>query len=60
VTDNGVTWTQCTIGKESDLPMSYRLRRPMTMLIGPDAVILEPDLRGPAIADALQETLGGK
>jgi peroxiredoxin len=60
VTDNGVTWTQCTIGKESDLPMRYRLRRPTAMLIGPDGLILQRDLRGPAIADALQETLSGK
>jgi len=28
--------------------------------IGPDGLILQPDLHGPAITDALQEALGGK
>jgi hypothetical protein len=58
VTDDGLTWTQCTIG--TDLPMRYRLRRPTSLLIGPEGVILQPDLRGAAIADALQEALGAK
>lgn len=58
VTDHGLTWTQCTIG--TDLPMRYRLRRPTSVLIGPDGLILQPELRGPAIADALEETLGAK
>jgi peroxiredoxin len=60
VTDHGLTWTQCTIGKGTDLPMRYRLRRPTSVLIGPDGLILQPDLRGPAITDALQEALGAK
>lgn len=60
VTDHGLTWTQCTIGKGTDLSMRYRLRRPTSVLIGPDGLILQPDLRGPAITDALQEALGAK
>jgi peroxiredoxin len=60
VTEHGLSWTQCTIGKEMDLPMRYRLRRPTSVLIGPDGLIVQPDLRGPDIAGALQEALGGK
>jgi hypothetical protein len=40
--------------------MRYRLRRPTSVWIGPDGLILQSDLRGPAIAEALQETLGAK
>jgi RNA polymerase sigma factor (sigma-70 family) len=60
VTDHGLTWTQCTIGKGTDLPMRYRLRRPTSVLIGPDGLILQPDLHGPTITDALQDVLGVK
>jgi len=51
---------QSTIGKENDLPMRYGLRRLASVLIGPDGLILQSDLRGPAIADPLQEVIGGK
>ena len=60
MTDNGLSWTQCTIGKGTDLPMRYRLRRPTSLLIGPDGLILQPDLRGQDITNALQEALGTK
>jgi hypothetical protein len=60
VSVHGLSWTQCTIGKTTDLPMRYRLRRPMSILIGPDGQIVQSDLRGPAISDALGEVLGAK
>jgi RNA polymerase sigma factor (sigma-70 family) len=59
-TNNGLTWTQCFLGKTSDMPMRYRLRRPTSVLIGPDGLILHSDLRGPAIATALEDALGAK
>jgi RNA polymerase sigma factor (sigma-70 family) len=59
-TDNGLTWTQCFLGKASDLPVRYRLRRPTTLLIGPDGLILRPQLAGPEVADALEEVLSTK
>jgi peroxiredoxin len=60
VMDHGLSWTQCTIGKATDLPMRYRLRRPTSVLIGPDGLILHPDLRGAAVTDALADVLGTK
>jgi RNA polymerase sigma factor (sigma-70 family) len=59
-TDAGFTWTQCFLGKISDIPVRYRLRRPTTILIGPDGLILRADLQGPEIADVLTEVLGKK
>jgi RNA polymerase sigma factor (sigma-70 family) len=59
-TDHGLGWIQCTIGKETDLPMRYRLRRPASVFIGPDGLILDSDLRGQAIADAVNEALAAK
>ena len=59
-TNNGLTWTQCFLGKTSDVPMRYRLRRPTTLLIGPDGLILHPQLTGPGIATALADALGAK
>ena len=58
--DHGVSWAQCAVGTTTDLPSRYRLRRPTSMLIGPDGRILEPDLRGPAITDALADALRAK
>jgi peroxiredoxin len=58
--DSGFTWAQCFLGKSSNLPARYRLRRPTTVLIGPDGLILRADLQGPDIADALTEVLGKK
>lgn len=59
-TDHKISWTQCAIGKDIDLPMRYRLRRLSSVLIGPDGLILQSDLRGSAVTDALQEALGAK
>jgi peroxiredoxin len=58
--NSGLTWTQCFLGKTSDLPMRYRLRRPTTLLIGPDGLILHPQLSAPGIVTALEEILGTK
>ena len=44
----------------SSTRMRYRLRRPTSMLIGPEGLIPQSDLRGPAITDALAEALGAK
>jgi RNA polymerase sigma factor (sigma-70 family) len=60
VSDNGVTWTQCAVGKSLELAMRYRLRRATSVLVGPDGLILEPELRGAALTDVLQATLGSK
>jgi RNA polymerase sigma factor (sigma-70 family) len=56
-TDNKLTWVQCYPGERSDVPARYRLRRPTSMLIGPDGLIIRPDVRGPGIATALEEVL---
>jgi hypothetical protein len=60
VTNNAITWTQCVIGKDPELMLRYRLRRAASVLIGPDGLILQSDLRGSAITDALAEALGAK
>jgi peroxiredoxin len=57
--DHKLTWTQCFMGPKSDVPAKYRLRGPKGILIGPDGLIMDPDLGGPGIATALQEALGG-
>jgi peroxiredoxin len=67
-TDNKLSWVQCYLDAHSDIPMRYRLPRvksttgwnsgPKTMLIGPDGLMIRSDLRGPAIAIALEEVLG--
>jgi hypothetical protein len=67
-TDHKLTWIQCHLGESSDVPMKYRLRAlastltwsagPKSVLIGPDGQIMRADLRGPAIATALEEALG--
>jgi RNA polymerase sigma factor (sigma-70 family) len=67
-TDNKLSWAQCYLGERSDVPMRYRLPRvksaigwnsgPKTMLIGPDGRMIRSDLRGAAIATALEEVLG--
>jgi len=55
--DNGLTWTNYFLGRLSDVPMRFRLRRPTTMLVGPDGLILRSQLSGPGIASALEEAL---
>jgi hypothetical protein len=67
-TDNRLTWVQCYPGERSDVPMRYRLRDlastltwdsgPKSVLIGPDGLIIRPDVRGQGIATALEEVLG--
>jgi hypothetical protein len=67
-TDNKLTWVQCHLGERSDVPMRYRLRGvastltwesgPKSMLIGPDGLMIRPEVRGPGIATALEEVLG--
>jgi len=69
-TDNKLSWVQCYLGERSDVPMRYRLPRvrsrtgwnsgPKTMLIGPDGLMIRSDLRGAAIATALEEVLGAR
>jgi len=59
-TNNGLNWTQCFLGKTSDVPNRYRLRRPTALLIGPDGRIVEPDLEGAGIASALEAVFGVK
>jgi RNA polymerase sigma factor (sigma-70 family) len=66
--DNQLTWIQGYLGERSDLPMRYGLRAlastitwsigPKSVLIGPDGLIIRPDVRGPAITTALEEALG--
>jgi len=60
VTDNKLTWTQCFLGRASNIPPKYRLRGPTTLLIGPDGLVVNPDLPGPEIAAALLDVLGKK
>ena len=55
--DNKLTWVQCYPGERSDVLMRYRLRGPLSMLIGPDGLIIRPDVRGPGISTALEEVL---
>jgi RNA polymerase sigma factor (sigma-70 family) len=57
-TDNKLTWTQCYLGEQSDLYMRYR--RPGSMLIGPDGLMIRADMHGPGIATAVKEVLGTK
>jgi RNA polymerase sigma factor (sigma-70 family) len=59
-TNHHLTWTQGFLGKSSDVPNRYRLRRPEALLIGPDGRILFPQLTGPGIASALEDALGAK
>jgi peroxiredoxin len=66
--NNKLSWVQCYLGERSDVPMRYRLPRvksatgwnpgPKTMLIGPDGLMIRSNLRGAAIATALEEALG--
>ncbi len=58
--DNKLNWTQCHLEKQSNVPARYRLRRPATILIGPDGRIIRSDVPGPEIATALQDAVGGK
>jgi RNA polymerase sigma factor (sigma-70 family) len=58
--DNKLTWTQCYFGERPDVLMRYRLRGPTSMLIGPDGLIIRPDVRGPEISTALEDVLGTK
>jgi peroxiredoxin len=67
-TDNKLTWVQCYLGERSELPMRYRLRGvastttwlsgPKSVLIGPDGLIIRPDVRGSGIAIALEKVFG--
>ena len=59
-TNNGIIWAQGYLGTSSDVPMRYRLRRPVVLLIGPDGVILRPQISGPEIQTALEDALNGK
>ena len=59
-TAHEMTWAQCFLGSGSDVPAKYRLRRPTAILIGPDGLIINPDLSGSGITVALQEALGTK
>ena len=59
-TDNKLSWAQCYLGESSEVPMRYRLRRPTALLIGPDGVILQPQLSGFGMATALEDALGKK
>ena len=56
-TNNGLVWPQCYPGERSDVPMKFRLRGPTSMLIGPDGLIIRPDVRGPGISTALEDAL---
>ena len=58
--DKKLTWTQCYVGGLSDLQARYRLRKPSAFLIGPEGLIINPDLGGPGIETALAEVLGAK
>ena len=67
-TDNELTWVQGYPGERSDVPMRYGLRAlastttwlsgPKSVLIGPDGLIIRPDVRGTGIALALEEAFG--
>lgn len=67
-TDNQLTWVQGYLGERSDVPMTYGLRAlastttwsagPKSVLIGPDGLIIRPDVRGTGIAFALEEAFG--
>lgn len=59
-TNNGLNWTQGYLGTTSEVPMKYRLRRPIVLLIGPDGLIVRPQLSGPEIQTALENALDGK
>jgi peroxiredoxin len=67
-TDNALTWVQGYLGERSDVPLRYGLRAlastttwsagPKSVLIGPDGLIIRPDVRGTGIAFALEEAFG--
>jgi RNA polymerase sigma factor (sigma-70 family) len=67
-TDNQLTWVQGYLGERSDVPLRYGLRAlastitwlsgPKSVLIGPDGLIIRPDVRGTGIAFALEEAFG--
>jgi peroxiredoxin len=67
-TGNDLTWVQGYLGERSEVPMRYGLRAlastttwsagPKSVLIGPDGRIMRPDVRGTAVAFALEEAFG--
>ena len=57
---NGIQWLQGFLGdwSETDLPTQYGVAGiPAIFLIGPDGRIVDHDLRGPAISDAIKKAL---
>ena len=60
VATHALSWPQCFVAKQSDLPNKYRLRQPTVLLIGTDGRILQPQLAGDGIAAALEELLRAK
>ena len=68
VADNQLNWVQGYLGERSDIPLKYGLRAlastatwsagPKSVLIGPDGLIIRPDVRGTGIALALEEAFG--
>ena len=57
---NGIKWLQGFLGNgaDTDLPNQYGLDGiPAIFLIGPDGRIVDHDLRGPAIGEALKKAL---
>jgi peroxiredoxin len=60
VAKNGLAWTHCFFGENSDMPARYRIRKPTAMLISADGRILQPELAGADITAALEDALGTK
>ena len=58
--DQGFTWTQGFLGGRPDVFARYRLRGPTSILIGPEGLIVNSNLRGPAIESALEDVLATK
>jgi RNA polymerase sigma factor (sigma-70 family) len=66
--DNQLTWVQGYLGEHSDIPLRYGLRAlastatwnvgPKSVLIGPDGLVIRPDVRGTGITLALEEAFG--
>ena len=67
-TDNQLNWVQGYLGERSDIPLRYGLRAlastatwsagPKSVLVGPDGLIIRPDVRGSGLAFALEEAFG--
>jgi peroxiredoxin len=63
VAEQSLGWIQGLLGdwQEAKLPSQYGVQGiPSILLIDPDGRILAPDLRGPAIKEAVAEALGAK